>query len=89
MCDERRSDVKGSIPLAIGLSITVGHLMAVSLNDFSFIGFLKITKNIPFKIKFTGASMNPARSFGPAVIMGMWTNHWVVFLLLLFKKTYF
>ncbi|XP_063737187.1 aquaporin AQPAe.a isoform X2 [Eleginops maclovinus] len=27
--------------------------------------------------RFSGASMNPARSLGPAIITGLWENHWV------------
>ncbi|OEL27572.1 Aquaporin TIP4-4 [Dichanthelium oligosanthes] len=27
--------------------------------------------------RFSGASMNPARSFGPALAAGVWANHWV------------
>ncbi|KAG9509930.1 Neurogenic protein big brain, partial [Fragariocoptes setiger] len=31
-------------------------------------------------IPASGASLNPARSFGPAFIMNRWTNHWIYWL---------
>ncbi|KAL7989658.1 lens fiber major intrinsic protein-like [Crotalus tigris] len=54
--DERRNGRMGSVALAVGFSLTLGHL---------------------FGMYYTGAGMNPARSFAPAVITRNFTNHWV------------
>ena len=40
------------------------------------IGFI-VGANILAGGAFDGASMNPAVSFGPAVVSWTWTNHWV------------
>uniref|UniRef100_K7F627 Lens fiber major intrinsic protein n=1 Tax=Pelodiscus sinensis TaxID=13735 RepID=K7F627_PELSI len=54
--DDRHNGRMGSVALAIGFSLALGHL---------------------FGIYYTGASMNPARSFAPAVITRNFSNHWV------------
>ncbi|XP_038078625.1 aquaporin AQPAe.a-like [Patiria miniata] len=38
---------------------------------------VSVALGLLFAIPFTGASMNPARSFGPALSAGNWSNHWL------------
>ncbi|XP_072105773.1 aquaporin-5-like isoform X1 [Mobula birostris] len=52
----KESNYEGSAHLALGISVTLGHLVA---------------------IRFTGCSMNPARSLGPAVITSNFSQHWI------------
>lgn len=40
------------------------------------IGFIVLVDHF-VGVPLTGASMNPARSFGPALAAGEWANHWV------------
>lgn len=64
MCDANKPDSKSTAPLAIGLTVTLGHLLAVD---------------------YTGSSMNPARSFGSALVASEWSDHWVSTLFIYFS----
>lgn len=48
----------------------LGHLAPLA------IGFTVLVDHLA-GVPVTGASMNPARSFGPALVAGVWANHWI------------
>lgn len=47
-----------------------GHLAPVAIG-------LAVLVDHLLGVPLTGASMNPARSFGPALVAGVWANHWI------------
>lgn len=61
--------------------------------DTKYTGALAIGLTVAFAhlaaIKFTGASVNGARTFGSAVVTGNWENHWVCmrFIIYIFHST--
>lgn len=48
----------------------LGHLAPAAIG-------LTVLVDHLFGVPVTGASMNPARSFGPALVAGAWDNHWI------------
>lgn len=48
----------------------LGHLAPLA------IGFTILVDHL-IGVPVTGAGMNPARSFGPALVAGAWENHWI------------
>ncbi|OXA47547.1 Aquaporin AQPAn.G [Folsomia candida] len=59
-----------------------GTYMSTSLKSVSsnLVVGLCVSALILFFGPFTGASMNPARTFGPSFITGNWKNHWIYWL---------
>jgi MIP family channel proteins len=61
-------------------------IMAVATDDRVAHGFAPIAVGLTVALcalmggPLTGASMNPARSFGPAVVGALWDRHWVYWL---------
>ena len=66
--------VFSAIFLAVILKVTKSANSGVTA--FLAIG-LTLTMIILVLLPFTGASVNPARSLGPSIVGGVWTDQWV------------
>ncbi|CAI0408471.1 unnamed protein product, partial [Linum tenue] len=70
----------GHLNPAVTIGLLFGGHITVkgSLDGFGpLLTGLVVGANILVGGPFSGASMNPARSFGPALVAGVWTDHWV------------
>lgn len=79
--DERRNGRLGSAALAIGFSVLMGHLLGVRTGQEDptrvLLHIYKLLFLSVMQMYYTGAGMNPARSFAPAVLVRNFVNHWV------------
>ena len=63
-----------AIFIAVILKVTTSSASGPTV--FLAIAFTLVAIHLAL-IPFTGASVNPARSLGPAIVGGVWTNQWV------------
>lgn len=68
-------------PLAIGLALFVAHLIGKSTQHFFHRDIRPQMIEIETGINYTGTSVNPARTLGPAVVNGHYVSEiWIFFL---------
>ncbi len=66
--------------------ILMAVILGSGLDRRAPIGFAGISIGLTVMVEaavmgpITGASMNPARSFGPALVSGLWQHHWLYWL---------
>jgi aquaporin Z len=70
----------GATCMLFGVAFATALNSRVPRADFPWAIGLTVTLDILAIGPLTGASLNPARSLGPALVAGVWSQHWVFWL---------